>query len=179
MHGAGEILRVGQGCDGGFGYAQLSGERQFRGVSQQRGIDGAVVRAVLLVLDAQDVRGAAGAGQQVLPLGAAEEGGDGVGSGQQSHQVVVGPCGEDSGQHVMPGALGTELDAEAVCDEVEQFADCFCGGARQFDRQIGRNLTAVLTIPHYLSVSAAPVFNSGFKKTAQSEPQTVFSDNPD
>ncbi len=75
--------------------------------------------AVALFLDAQDVGGAAMGGQQVGAGVGFDEGAHGGGAAQQAVQVVIGGGAEHGGDDVVAGALGAELDAEAVGEEVE------------------------------------------------------------
>ena len=58
--------------------------------------------------------------EQVGAVRRGEEGGDRLGPRQQADEVVIRAGGEHGGQHVVPLALGAELDAEAVGDEFEQ-----------------------------------------------------------
>ena len=78
------------------------------------------MRAILAVLDPQDVGGALVGGQQVGAVRGRQHVGERVGAGEQADEVVIRRGAEDGGDDVVPGALGAELDAEAFGEEVEQ-----------------------------------------------------------
>ena len=79
------------------------------------------MRAVLLFLDAQDVGGAAIGGEQVGAVFGAEQTSDRIAAGEQADEVVIQPGAEHGVQHVMPGAFGAQLHAQAFEQEAEQF----------------------------------------------------------
>ena len=91
--------------------------------SSSVGIGRRLVRAVLFLLDAQDVGGAAVGGEQVGAVIGAEQGGDGVGAGEQADEIVVQPGAEHGGENVVAGALGAKLDAQAFGEEFQHFLD--------------------------------------------------------
>ncbi len=76
------------------------------------------MRAVALLLDAEDVRGAAVGGEQVGAVLGAEQGGERVGAGEEAHEVVVGAGSEHGGEHVVARAFRAELDAEAIGEKI-------------------------------------------------------------
>ena len=99
------------------------GEFLFLGLLEQRGVRRAGVGlVVLLLLDAQDVRRALGAGQQVLAVVGVEEFAERLDAADDQEEIVLAFEREHGVDEIVPRALLAELDFEAVGEEGEEIA---------------------------------------------------------
>ncbi len=98
---------------------------------QQGGIGRAVVRPVLALLDSQDIGGATVRNQEIGAVFGSEQRRDGIGAGEQPHQIIIGASGEN----------GSSTSCRAPSDR-----SCVCTVAKRANPRI--------------SVSRGPIRNS-------------------
>ena len=87
-----------------------------------RGGEGAL--AVLLLLGAQDVGGAAIAGEQVLAVVAVEQRAQRLDAADDHQQIVLARQREHRVDQIVPRALVAQIDFEAVGEEGEEVVRC-------------------------------------------------------
>ena len=122
-HGGLEIfLRDGGGR---FGFGGVDGLRQrlFLGLSVKLWLRRAgVVVTVLLLLDAQDIGRALGAGEQALAVFGVEEFAERFDAADDQQEIVLAFEREHGIDQIVPRALLAELDFQAVGEEVQEVA---------------------------------------------------------
>ena len=72
----------------------------------------------------EDVRGALGAGEQVLAVVGVEEFAERLDAADDQHEIVLARQREHGIDEIVPRALLAELDLEAVGEEGEQVRAC-------------------------------------------------------
>ena len=76
--------------------------------------------AVLLLLDPQNVRGALGAGEQILAVVGIEKFAERLDAANDHQEIVLAFKGEHGVDEIVPSALLAQLDFEAIGEEILQ-----------------------------------------------------------
>ena len=105
----------------GLGNANGAGEFLFLGLAEQARVRRAGVGGVvLLLLDAEDVRRALGAGEEVFAVVGVEEFAQRLDAADDQHEIVLAGQREHGVDEIVARALLAELDLQAVGEEGEQ-----------------------------------------------------------